>query len=360
MQLKALVISGCPTTAADTYRVGNLCEELSFLGWEYAQSNFDDLFGAHRHLLEQLGDFHVVYSHRCPYSEEYRRVIERARDAGIPALYDIDDYVFDIAVMPHVKAIQHWGKEQRDHYLGDLLSYEKALKLHQYGVTPTAWLAARMKEKGLAKVFVLPNCLSAEMRVWGENASYDEIRRNESRDHISIGFFSGTKTHDADFLVAREGIRRVLRKNKRVRLILAGELEVSSHDCLPAEQTVRYPLVPMRDLYGLMVKADITIAPLEIDNPYCQAKSELKYFDAGIVGVPTVASATDAYCGAIKSWVNGFLARTDSEWAEYLQALVSDGTLRSRLGHAAKLDTYERYTTARAYPQLGEILAEVL
>ncbi|MCX6357413.1 MAG: hypothetical protein NT045_05995, partial [Candidatus Aureabacteria bacterium] len=106
--MKALIISGCPGTAADAYRVGNLREELMLLGWECAHSNFSDLFGANRCLLERLRDYAVIYSHRCPYSEEYRALIERARETGIPAVYDIDDYVFDVSVMPYVNAIREW------------------------------------------------------------------------------------------------------------------------------------------------------------------------------------------------------------------------------------------------------------
>ncbi|MCX5878701.1 MAG: hypothetical protein NTY44_06295, partial [Deltaproteobacteria bacterium] len=140
-------------------------------------------------------------------------LIKKAESLHIPAVYDTDDYIFDASVMPYVRAIQDWPREKKEHYMGDLLSYERALRLHRYGVAPTAFLAARMKEKGLEKAFVLPNCLSSEMRVSAEEALYEEIRGAKIRESLNIGFFSGTRTHDADFLVAAAGLDLVLEKN---------------------------------------------------------------------------------------------------------------------------------------------------
>ena len=56
---------------------------------------------------------------------------------------------------------------------------------------------------------------------------------------------------------------------------------------------------------------DINIAPLEIGNPFCESKSELKFIEAGIVGVPTVAAATQTFREAIEDGVDGFVAGDD-------------------------------------------------
>ena len=37
---------------------------------------------------------------------------------------------------------------------------------------------------------------------------------------------------------------------------------------------------------------DINLAPLEVGNPFCEAKSQLKFFEAGLVNCTTIASPT--------------------------------------------------------------------
>lgn len=83
-------------------------------------------------------------------------------------------------------------------------------------------------------------------------------------------------------------------------------------------------------------------------NVFCEAKSELKFFEAGIVGVPTVASATRPYAEAITDGVDGFVASGDEEWFLKLSRLVEDEKLRKEMGEKARQTALARYTTERA------------
>ena len=66
---------------------------------------------------------------------------------------------------------------------------------------------------------------------------------------------------------------------------------------------------------------DINIIPLVI-NPFTEAKSDLKYYEAALVEVPSVASPTAVYQSAIEHGSNGFLARTSDDWYEALRNLI--------------------------------------
>ena len=84
-----------------------------------------------------------------------------------------------------------------------------------------------------------------------------------------------------------------------------------------------------------MARFDINLAPLEHENPFCQAKSELKFFEAAICDVPTIASPTGPFERAIDHGKSGFLATSHDDWKEALELLVSDNALRKRVAREA-------------------------
>ena len=66
--------------------------------------------------------------------------------------------------------------------------------------------------------------------------------------------------------------------------------------------------MPWRNLPSIQVRFDINLAPLEINNPFGQSKSEIKYVEAALLRVPTIASPSDSYSAAIRHAENGYLA----------------------------------------------------
>ncbi|KKU54751.1 MAG: Glycosyl transferase group 1 [Candidatus Moranbacteria bacterium GW2011_GWE2_47_10] len=93
---------------------------------------------------------------------------------------------------------------------------------------------------------------------------------------------------------------------------------------------------------------DINIVPLELGNPFCEAKSELKFFEAGIVGVPTVAVANRTFSEAIEEGVDGFLAKDTQQWIEKLELLILDANLRKEMGKKARGKASSKYCTKAA------------
>ena len=94
-----------------------------------------------------------------------------------------------------------------------------------------------------------------------------------------------------------------------------------------------------------IAETDINLAPLEPGNPFCEAKSELKFFEAAIVGVPTIASATEPFAAAIEDGVSGLLATDTQGWRRALDLLVTSEDRRRAIGAIA----------ARAYQLLARI-----
>ena len=107
----------------------------------------------------------------------------------------------------------------------------------------------------------------------------------------------------------------------------------------------RCPFVPREENFQNIANLDINLAPLEINNPFCMAKSELKFFEAGLVATPTVAVATQSYQEAIIDGVDGFLAANQNQWLEKMERLVLDENLRKKMGEKAREKVLQKYTT---------------
>jgi len=90
---------------------------------------------------------------------------------------------------------------------------------------------------------------------------------------------------------------------------------------------------------------DINLAPLVLNDPFCESKSELKFFEAGVVGVPTVAVANRTFSEAISDGVDGFLAKDTDEWVQKLEKLILEPNLRQKMGQKARETALNRHTT---------------
>ena len=63
------------------------------------------------------------------------------------------------------------------------------------------------------------------------------------------------------------------------------------------------------------------------------SKSELKFFEAGILGIPTVAAATQTFREAIDDGVDGFVASSAEEWVGKIRKInIETGIYVSQWG----------------------------
>ena len=158
-------------------------------------------------------------------------------------------------------------------------------------------------------------------------------RRQRSESVVRIGYAGGSRTHQRDFAVAADAIAQVLRDRPQTRLVLFRDakgvtpiLDIEEFPALSGlEDRIEWRnFVPLSRLPEEISQFDINIAPLEVGNPFCEAKSELKFFEAALVDVPTIASPTGPFRRAIRDGVTGFLAADTGQWLDAAIALVDD------------------------------------
>jgi len=192
----------------------------------------------------------------------------------------------------------------------------------------------------------VPNKLSLE-DVKNAQGSREATKRTSTV--VRLGYFSGTISHDKDFATITDALMSVMQKYENVELLLVGPLDVESELVQKFSKRIKQlPYVPREKHFANIAKCDINLAPLEYNNPFCEAKSELKFFEAGIVKVPTVAIDNQTYRNAIKDGVDGFVAKDTGEWINKLSQLIKDKELRREMGQKAYQKTLQNYTTKNA------------
>ncbi len=330
---RVLYISG---VRGDTrrYRTIHPFEQLKLI-----RIRVDNTFLANPLLLNQIAQSDLVIFHRTPLDRFVRRLVDQiiAQDGLI--LVDVDDLVFEPSAFQWINSPDFQDPIRVRLYQDEMQRYRQMLVYSQAVIASTEFLADRVQKTG-KPAFVHRNAFSLEMLqqaecVWKVTPS--------SSERVVLGYASGTPTHDKDFEVVKPAILKIMKHYPNVELHLLGSLNPGTGWEELETRIHRFPLVPWRELPGLLTNFDINLAPLVTNNPFSQSKSEIKWMEAGLVRVPTVASPTQAFMQAIQPGVNGMLAENVDEWEETLEQLIQVPELRNSIGQKVYMDVIEQY-----------------
>jgi glycosyltransferase involved in cell wall biosynthesis len=295
----------------------------------------------------------LIFLHRVVYDNHVARIVSRVKELGKILVYETDDLVFEPDLIRYLG--YKFGKKTDilDSWMpivqeGNL----KTLEVCDCCVVSTDSLANRVRHRG-KEVYVVRNAFSSDefdlaRKVWRQPTG--------AGGRIVLGYMSGTQTHNWDFAEIAEVLACIMRKYRHVYLQITGPLQLPA-ELLEFGYRVRHvPLVPLRYCFQVYGSLDINLAPLQLREPFCQSKSEIKFVEAGMVGVPTVASATESYCHAIDSGKTGLLAVNHEEWMSALESLVQKPDEIDRLGRNANAYVLEDYSPAK---RSGELLMTI-
>lgn len=331
-----LFISGGVGDSA-RYRTTHIAEELRLRGFRTSVTVQDN-----PRLVSYSDQFQVFVFHRVLMTPAVARLIARLKEMGKTIIFETDDLVYDPAFLVHMDYWHQMNTLERklyEHGVGGEILADPYVTV---ATTTTGFLADKLQEKGKT-VYLVPNRLSAEDVEWSHAVS-----PRTPDGTVRVGYLSGTPSHNKDFATISDALIALFEKYPAMRLVLAGPLDTEDRLQAYAGRIDRLPFVPRQELFGNIASLDINLAPLEIGNPFCESKSELKFFEAGIVAVPTVAAATRTFREAITDGTDGFVASSTDEWVEKIGSLIADPDLRARIGRAARETALEEYTNANA------------
>jgi len=354
LQKFGLIISGCPGDAF-RYRCEHQAEQLRFLGLTVDIAYFDQV-----DFQAALESYRCYWLHRVPHNEAVEDFIHRAHALGKPVIFDTDDLIFDEENIPYIRALQWMSEDELGLYHDGVRRYHHTLSLCRLATVTTEPLREAVKRLfPQIRCFVNPNALSDQQLALAEEASRI-VRPEGDKRIVRVAYFSGTRTHNIDFQECSKALGRVLESYPSVKVMLVGHLDVGEEFAAFGERIERYPLLPWQELPMLLRRVDINLAPLELNNPFTEAKSALKFFEAAALSVPTVASDVQAFRPFIRHGKNGYLCRSEEEWIDSLRRLVENNGLRREIGNQARNDTLAGLTTRRQAPVLRSVLNEIL
>jgi glycosyltransferase involved in cell wall biosynthesis len=314
-----------PDARTFRYRVYNMVQALEAVqdGTSAAYFFYDEMDTWDRAI--DMADVIVVC--RARYNSRLERALARARSKGKPIFFDIDDLVFD----PHRVhlIIDSLGEDVLpsdawDFWYAYTGRLGATLELCDRAITTTEYLAKRICESTGKAVSVIPNFLNREQVEISERIFQEKVRHGFARDgRFHLGYFSGSPTHNKDFAVAADAIVRLLDRDPRIVLRLVGDIRLEGPFQNFRSRIESYPLQDYVNLQRLVGEVEVNLVPLQ-ENEFTNCKSELKYFEAGLVGTLTAASPTSTYAMAIQDSHNGYLVKS-YEWYEKITALMDMG-----------------------------------
>ncbi|WP_266157813.1 glycosyltransferase [Dyella silvatica] len=100
---------------------------------------------------------------------------------------------------------------------------------------------------------------------------------------------------------------------------------------------------------------DIGIMPL-IDGPWERGKCGYKLIQYMACGLPVVASPVGVNADIVRAGDNGYLAADNAAWEDALNRLLTDASLRQRMGSAGRERVEREYSIVAQAPHLASVL----
>ena len=250
--------------------------------------------------FESLMEYDTIFVQRLHDWESFY-LLERLKRAGKRIVYDIDDDLFSIPESN--PAHKMMGRNEQ-------MAAVECMKLADVLTTTTEVLKRRLA--GVVEGFspmVIPNAM--EIEGWIPTplvGSHDGLKRI---------FWQGSNTHDEDWHECFEAVEHTMKQRDNVRLVIMGFLPTLVREKMNEKHfkgRIEYLGSVDPEAYFRIIKhirAGVGLAPL-LYNTFNQAKSNIKWMENSMIGMPTVASNIDTY--NFENGVEGFKCETTDEW----------------------------------------------
>lgn len=319
-------------TFSSRYRVDHLREQLLYRGIT------SDCASLKEALKCNLGKYESIVIYRSSMPKQVKKLVDKAHKLSKKVFYDTDDLIFDYESVAELGFMKNEYKD----FKGYCDKIKKAMQQCDAYITSTNALARQITESmNCEEVYINRNVASAEMAILSMT---EKCHVKKDTEKVVLGYFSGTKTHDKDFELIKNVLLDILEKHSNVWLRMGGQIKTAKEFSPYFDRIETVEFVSWKKLPSLIAEVDINLMPLE-STVFHECKSENKWQEAALVGVPTIASYNDELALAITDNKDGFLCKDFDEWEEKLERLITDKQLRDSIASEAFAKVMQEYTT---------------
>jgi glycosyltransferase involved in cell wall biosynthesis len=326
------------------YRIYNMAQVLNDDGSEVSASWF---FLADLHRLEEIADLaDTLVICRTRYDHHVNHLVSAFRARRKRVLFDTDDFVFNpdyVHLLVRTLDLDVHNPQVWNDWFAYTSRLGATLKLCDGAITTNDVLAARIHEYGGVPVSIVPNFMNREQLDLSDRVfEAKQGRRPGESGLIHLGYFSGSPSHNRDFALVSPALEELLEADERLGVVVVGYIEAGPGLERFGSRVQRYPFQDYVNLQRLVGSVEFNLMPLQV-NAFTNCKSELKYFEAAVVGTQSIASPGAIYGRVIRHGDNGYLARAH-EWAHVIRQALADIEGYDQMATRSRRDVQATYT----------------
>lgn len=326
------------------YRIYNMAQVLDADGGAEVSASY--FFHADLDRLGEIADLaDLLVICRARYDHRINRLVAAFRQRRKRVLFDIDDFVFDTE---HVHLIVNTLDldVENPQVWHDWFSYNSrlgaTLRLCDGAITTNDRLAAQITRTSGLPAAVVPNFINREQLELSDRIYEAKQRLAPGADGlVHLGYFSGSPSHNRDFALVVPALEQALEDDPRLGVVTVGYIEPGPGLRRFGSRLVHYPFHDYVNLQRLIGSVEFNLMPLQ-NNAFTDCKSELKYFEAAVVGTHSIASPGYTYARAIRHGDNGYLAQAH-QWLRVIGEAVRGLDDYAALAARAREDARPKY-----------------
>jgi len=305
------------------YRAYNMCEVMEqsskISGTYFFVKELDTVIK----YLDLISHIVIV---RTKWTIELDRLFCKVYSKNIRMYYDVDDLIYDIKKLPLVMNTINVPMDETNY--NGFFSYASRLYLAasmcENFISTNEFIANKLHASFNKKVHVIENFLNKQQMEVSDLLWKDKLQETKSKDEILLGYFSGSPSHNLDFQSISSELYTLMKNNDKIKLRLVGYLTLPEilEEYNKEGRVERLPMQHYANLQKKIAECDVNLIPLLV-NEFTNCKSEIKYFESGIVGTVSVAAPTFVYKKIINDGENGYLSLPGT-WQEKIEKIIEN------------------------------------
>lgn len=335
------------------YRAYNMVQVLQAFG-EPADVSAGYFFLSDYAYFDEIADAaDVLVICRSRYGAALSQLIAKFRARGRRVLFDIDDLVFNpdyVRLVVKTLGLNACDDLVWEQWFAMVSRLGATLRQCDGAIGTNELLAARLREYSGLPVAVVPNFLNREQLEISESIFRRRSAAGAEDERVFLGYFSGSPSHRLDYAIVEDAVAEVMRADPRVHLVVVGYIEPTESMKPLQHRVIRFPFQDYVNLQRLIGAVHLNLMPLQV-NDFTDCKSELKFFDAAIVGTSSIASPSYTYRNVIEHGRTGYLARAH-EWVQMIRQAIEQLPRSRPMVEAARQIARERFCWDRQLPSI--------